>query len=660
MTRLAFASPPLLLAFFAALAALGLWLTWALYFRANLPLGASARRALALLTALAWLALTWFGAGAALNRNPAVYHPPAVVLALDASESHAATGGREASEAALRGARAHYEGLGFKVVSLAFAESAAPFSGDAADAAGAFERFAGELTSFAALARALDSLQIPNLQAVLLASDGRASAAGAPSPSWSAPVYPLRIEGAEGHPEAQGERAEVDWTHPEEGADLALHWSAGRRARAITAEILEGERTLWTGTLRAEASRDAATEWAPTLSEFRLPAALTRSARPEGWTLRVRPAANPVTQNDRVEIRFKGLSRAREILARPLSSLEERGLVDALRLGDSGAVFAGDLALVDAGAEDVVWVRAGRSVPPGLAGAVIEYLPARGADDAAKGEELFGADARVQARGDGAEFLPAGVLRLGDLGAEGLRLRSPGRDVEALAWVEEKGRKGLLLCRKPGTRAFGIALPPLWRPGFSAGAAPEARAAASRWVRGAAAWARAHGRARAALPDPVAAGRAFALEVRFPPGEDDFKNIQRYDLYDNGSLLASARGASLARFDSVTLRAGDRSLSLRRGSRVVWTGAARVRAPRDLELGKLGVDGRALAEIAAASNGNIVRHEINSNVSWPVLPGGQARETRARSTPLAPAAVALAAALLLCAAWALRKRLQLD
>lgn len=667
MTRLAFASAPWI---FAAIAALGLWMTWALYLRAPLPVGARARRLLALLASLAWLALAWFGAGPLLQRDPNVYHPPAVVLALDASESHAALGAREAALGPLRAARAHYEALGFRVVEIAFGERAVAGleAGDGGDA-----RDVGELTSFSALARALDSLQIPNLQAVILASDGRASLGEGAWVSWPAPVHPLRLEvgsGAGARPEAQGERAELDWTRPEEGATLAVTWSASRSARAIQAELREGERTLWTGSLRKEPSTDAGPDWTPTTTEFRLPPSLARGARssdPEGWSLFVRPAPNPFLQNDRVELRIDGRARAREVFVRPLSSLEERGLIDALRSGDSGGVSAEDPGALKLGAEDVLWTRAGAhamGVPADGAGARMAYALAQEAP-AGSGGAVFGPEARVAWREDGAEFLPASVLRLGDLGvsAEGLRLRAPGRDVEALAWAEQGGRKGLLLWRTPGTRTFGLVLPPLWRASFAPGGGEEIRMAASRWARGASAWARAHGRVRVSLPDPVIAGRPFALEARFPPGDPDYENTRRYELFEGGVLLAAATGRASARFDSVTLRASPsngRALSLRQGSRIAWTGAARAWDARDLELRELGVDARALAGIAASSNGNIIRNENQSKIPWPSLRGGQARETRARPLPLAPAAFTLAAALLLCAAWALRKRLQLD
>ena len=50
-----------------------------------MPLGIRWRRVLAALTVAAWLALAWFAVQPFWKLNPEIYHPPAVVLAVDES-----------------------------------------------------------------------------------------------------------------------------------------------------------------------------------------------------------------------------------------------------------------------------------------------------------------------------------------------------------------------------------------------------------------------------------------------------------------------------------------------------------------------------------------------------------------------------------------------
>jgi len=202
--------------------------------------------------------------------------------------------------------------------------------------------------------------------------------------------------------------------------------------------------------------------------------------------------------------------------------------------------------------------------------------------------------------------LPAEVLRLADLGAEGkagMRLRAPAAGLEPLVWAEQKGAKGLLVWREKPGGAIGFIVPPVWRTGFqpdAAGApARAARSVQARWVRGLAAWA------------------------REPAG-------------------ATARGEkeNAAREDSLQAVAG--------------------------EMRTLGTDREALARTAAASRGSLiiakkVTYNNSYSMQFPQLRGGQTRETRDHSIPLAsPFLAVIFVAILFFALWALRKRLRID
>lgn len=451
---------------FILFAAPGLWLVWRLYFRSGVALGALRRRVLASLAAAAWIALAWFAVQPFRKLAPDVFHKPAVVLAVDESASYAALGGRDAARAGLDSARRHYESLGFRVRALGF-------------------------TTGAGLGRALDSLAIPNLQAVLLWSDGRFQDEGSPvAREWSAPVFPVKVPMRK---EAQGESAVLAFRSSgglAASAEIEVAWSG--TAREVMLELRAAGVTVWTQALERPSgahpgSRAARAYALPGPVAARL--AGDAGARPWEWKALVRPRdarENASARNDTLEVRFRGLRRARAVFIRPLRSLEERGLVDALS-SDSAEVTAMLPTELKLRPGDVLWARAGARAP--AADATVEYhLP----EDIARGA-AFGGDARVAWSDSGAAFLPPEVLRLADLGMDGAVLRVPDSGVEALAWAEQDGRRGLLAWRSRNERArsFGFAPPPLWRTGFQADApAAAVRETQGRWVRGLAAWAR--------------------------------------------------------------------------------------------------------------------------------------------------------------------------
>jgi hypothetical protein len=566
----------------AAIAVAGLGLTGLLYGRAALPISPGWKRTLAGLSAAAWIALAFFLAQPAWKLNPEIFHRPAVVLAVDESASYAALGARAASAASLEAARAHYDSLGFDVRLLGFADRVGDTKARA-PRAGAF----GPGTRASALVRALDSLALPNLQAVLLWSDGRfeADADGA-GEDWPAPVFPVRVPASA---EAQGEKVVVEASDPAE-ATVAVTWRGADEARL---ELRAAGKTVWTQ--RVTRPRGAEPGTAVT-TELKLPVDLARTIEGSGvlqaLVKSVSASSKSFLKNDTVETRLAGTRRAREIFLRPLTTLDERGLVDALS-SDSTEVTAelpGDPAVsVALRAGAVMWVRAGRGTASAVktVGARVDYL----LPEDAEGFESFDAEARVSWREEGAAFLPAEVLRLADLGVESgrsLRLRSPAPRLEALAWAEHEGRNGLLVWRDRTTGAFGFAVPPIWRAAFQAApAARETRALQARWARGVATWVR-----------------------------------------------------------------GPRAVS----------SAARARDPNDVEMSLLGVNQELLARAAAASGGRILEaSQDGSPFAWPVLRGGQTRESRFRAAELAPAwPSVLVISLLLCALWALRKRLRLD
>jgi hypothetical protein len=600
----------------------GLWLAVRLYLRG--PLGRSETRRLvpAILYSLGWLGIGLLALSPLWRWPSETWHPPLVALVVDESESYAALGARDSARRVVRAARAHYEALGFKVVETGF--DPAMRKGPAAVA------------------------DFSNLQAVLMWTDGRFDPGETP---WPAPVFPVRVHLASG--EIQGERVEVhlaargaDGTQPAPWlmveARMAGSGAPGPASTQAEIVIQDGEKLLWKtnwnlaegGSDRSAASRTLASGERVS-ARFTLPRELAQGD-PSRWTVRVRPAraaANLRAENDTVPVTVRGNNRPMRLVLRPLVSLEERGLLDALRnngenekveVGDDAesnaarAVDASELRDMELSPRMVVWVRADARVLTEVAQTTAKATKQARATlvvyERTRSGETFGPDARLGWRAGGGAHLPAGALRLADIGvsdaASAMPLRAPDASIEALAWAEENGRRGVLFWRNRRDGRFGFALPPLWRATFTAGASSleATRATAdvsAQWTRGASEWARAL-----------------------------------------GSVADSARDARSNK--GVATKVSTNEIS------------TKTQAP---ELSRLGSDVEALAQLAISGNGNTINSYSNDidNKLWPVLAGGQTRAASTRIVAFAPPFfTALLVAALFSIVWWMRKRLRLD
>lgn len=540
-------------------AAAGLWLSYALYIRAY----GRAERLLALPYALAWLLIAAWMLAPTWRSLPETWHPPAVMVATDEGASYAALGAREAGIPARRAARTHYEALGFRVV----------------------EAWPGAIAETP-----------PNLQAVLLWSDGRFMVDNtARSLFPSVPVFPVSV--AVETREVQGESAFVAPTEDAARLALTVAWRAPGIATDARAELYRGGTLVWSGVLAHPASAPGAR----VTSEVALAtdAAEVLEDTDGELMLIVRPARgtdNALADNDTVRVDASRLQRARQWFVRPLATLHERGLMDALRANPVFRVEGVPASRATAPAvaphggartiaRDVVWVSRVRAASLTRAvdstRAVIVYDVHPGA-----GNGTFGPDARIGRDVRLTAFLPAGALRLADLGLAAedgpWKLPPPDEGVDVLAWAEEDGRRGVLFGRDRARGTYVFAVPPLWSARFRTGAYSAEGAVSAEWVRGAATW----------------ASRADAAH----------------------SPSSSTTEASMN--------------------------------PR----GRIGEDVEALSLLAARSGGRVLQ-----DTAWPQLPGGQMREARARTIPLAPALpFALLVVALLAGTWYARKRLQVD
>jgi len=494
--------------------------------------------------------------------------------------------------------RRYYSDQGFQIHTVDFGEFACA-SGNRADL--------GVLTRLSALQKYLDSAAIPNLQGIFLWSDGRFNldTVGSSSSGWSVPIFPVLTEGA-GSGEVQGEVLQLDFTQPDSGVKGSLTWNCLRPGPCrANLELQAGGSKIWSGMVSGESMGNGGfiTNRIPLPRGLRLDADLNWSAalRPE------KSGDNSVPWNDSIRVRVLGGRKLRNLFVRPIRSLEERGLMDAIRNGDSldAAAMAPESLETASRNGDVIWLpRNGGARMNGIASRadargvpVVFYSFA--ANHPAGGPSGFSSEAKsvwVQA---GEAWLPGGVARLADLGGTVWDLPAPDTGKGRLVWVEEKGRTGQLLsARANGIRVWDAILPGFWSTGFQPEADFRIRSNQHEWVQGIANWIR--------------------------TGEEKIRKV--------GPVLSGVHSRA---------------------------------NPAGVELALLGTDVQGMESLAEATRGLVIRTENFSSrkgeSGFPKFSTGQTAEEKTKSTPLLPPGIlGLIAAIFLCVLWAIRKLSHLD
>ncbi len=577
--------------FFLPVLAAGIWLAYRLYFDLRNPMSRRWRGIFIALTLFIWILLAGLIVQPLWTASGAIYHPPAVVLAVDESPSYAAGAtlhARDEVQKSVDEIRKSYQGKGFQVLEFGFGETVHPAHTKAN---------VGVQTSLVALHRHLDSLAIPNLQGVFLWTDGRSNRdTNVNLGAWPAPVFPVSVRGRGS--EIQGENVQADLSDRDSGAEISVEWRAvGLKSSEASMEIRSGTRILWKGLLPVPDSNSGE----KLRHHFRLPARAFQGAGEE-WAAWIRPenkGENTTVQNDTVGVHLTGAHHKRQIFVRPLQSLEERGLVDALFASDSleaVAVSPESLALSIHGG-DVLWARsqdAGRAVAAAKkSGAPVILYTMPGV---ATGKvSSFTSAARVTWRSDADRFLPGGVLSLSDLGFSTANLPAEESSMEAIAWVEENGHRGLLVGRRKNAEhpVVEFTAPPLWSTEFHTGSDERIRHLQQLWIQGVAGWM---------------------------------------------SFLDHHNGASKS--DSVFRDPMDVEM-------------ARLGVDREQ------LSGLAMATRGSVLQGQNGLESLSTRI--PDLPAGQMREVPSQSRPVFPLLFCvLIAVIFLCAIWVFRKRLHLD
>jgi hypothetical protein len=372
-------------------------------------------------------------------------------------------------------------------------------------------------------------------------------------------------------------------------------------------------------------------------------------------------------------------ARRRVFALKPLRSLDEKGLFDALRLETGGeiAFFAAEETdRLSLSAGDQVWLEADALADSALArwlrsqpGKVVVY--ARGGPARTSGlpglsgewRTLSGA-ASVRAVGRAAEAFPDEVARLGDLTRASLRV-PPAPERGLAAEVREGGFRGMLMGRigiGGDKRALFLCLPAIWGDLFDPQGDFAMRENIGAYVRAAHVLAdRDDGAARAVLPKRAFAGKSFDVPIDMPDGAGEAAfGLAGREFAREWPRPSGARAGWTVK--DIGAPPGRYRAWIRAGADTVWRGALEAAPAEALEMARLGFDEEALADLARASGGSVLRPARGEVAS--VLPQVAAAQTRTVSeVPLRlyntlPMCLAILA--LLAASWVLRKKWNLD
>lgn len=640
-------------------------------------------------------------------RRRAEFHSPAVVLVLDRSASFAGgayLGLGEAYAALADSLAAAYRAKGFEVRRAEFHEAAWAAEGFPRGRGKAPETPPGAaLTSLAAAADFLDSIGVPNLQAVFHFGDGRAVLdSGKAVRSWAAPVYPVVLvpalaevqldeavfgtEGVEGNQGRAGTLGNVEVTWTPVGTPRG-------KPRLL---ILRDGRPVFTADLPAgvgEGPRMARLPWIgpgapPVPGEEGLRAVLTPAA----------DADNQDPYNDTLPLRTSATVAGghRIVLVKPLKSLDEKAMVDLLHAAGLASVVmaeAAELASLGLTERDQVWTDAGFvSSRPALStvlkstpAAVLLYarpggLPADIAGHRPK-SQTFGPGAEVRPTAAAAADFPSGVVRLKAVATAPVSVPVAATvGWRPAAVLAEGGRQGLLMAwfpLAPGKDGLFLALPSSWNLLFDPQADFSARENLDGLYRAAFALAaRREGAVRALVPPRAYADIPFDLEYALPaPGAGESGPLDVVARVKSGSGTPSVWPLAgdppgTFRLEDRTLPRGTFVLELRRRGRALRSDTLEVDAREALELSRIGFDRDALDALAARTGGQVLSPAPGSETGagpsavtskLPNLAGAQIKTERVTATRLHNTRWQfLLAAALLSLSWFLRKRWDLD
>jgi hypothetical protein len=679
---------------FLLLIPVGFWILWRAY---GGRMGGAAGgigsgrggRVLFALQAFALVLLALSLTGPELRRHNVRFHNPAILILRDQSASFRAGAelglGARYSDFQARLA-SKYGAKKFDVRVADFAASAWPVSGFP-HAPGPPAPAPGDPTSLGTAADFADTAAIPNLQAVFLFSDGRAVLdSGRSARAWRVPVFPV-VYMPDSVAEVQALSIALD------GSAAEVKWEpVGRIAGDPQLRLLRAGRVLLARNLPASApagadgSRSFRFAWSPPPGAGILRATLEPAT----------PAANFDRWNDTVSVAASGSAAARRVfILKPIRSLDERGMADALRAeGNLNVTFfaAEEIAGVAPAASDQVWMEAGALANAKLAawlgnqaGKAVIY--ARAGEDgfgrAAAGPRTlpglpdapwmdFTPAAEIKSGKSASDAFPDEVVRLKSLSPDPMRAPpAPARGTSVE--IREGTQRAMLMGRIPlgrGKRAFFFCLPAIWGNLFDPQGDFSTRENIGSYVRAAYALAaQEESAARVSLPRRAIAGIPFDAEIDLPEGAGEAAQGAICAFGAAGSAFSkewvrpsAAGNVSDWTAKAIVLPAGRYRLWVRAGADTLWRDSLVALPQEALEMARLGFDAGSLADLAARSGGALLRPSGSEVTSLlPSLPDAQLRMDRTVAIRLYNTLpIALLVLVLLSASWALRKKWDFD
>ncbi len=616
------------------------------------------------------------------------FHPPAVIIAVDESDSFA--GGTflaagEAVASTLKRLREEYAGRGFRVYETAFHEHA-----EAEAEGGAGSDTTGKLTDFSALEKFLDTLSLPNVQGVLLFSDGRHTRDGRNRHGSRYPVYPV-VHSLAGVGECQLES--LEWLEGASGSvdSFQVTWSSvgaaydEADAQGPLLHLRDGKHTLYEGVLPLSRERSAHVPQTVRL-------ALAKPLQASGATYPIVTAVltpavqeqNLTSLNDTMKVASAGRGGLRINMLLPFRSLEERALVDALRRWPEASVNlikSEEISDIIPGPGEQVWI----SVANLMNSSVLRAYAARNAS----GILLYapgGFDVRLQSllvapveirsfsesalmrKGEGLSrfSVPDGLL-LGKMAIGPLSLPLEGGHAQSSVQVTEAGQRGVLLGTLETREGFfrHWVLPRAWprfftnRPAFGSEALWQDLVQSAVRIAGSR-----PGMAEMYYPREVIAGVPFDISGRLPSGAkgvaSEAPRLRVMSAEGVGEHAGKAVEGNVV-FQNLRLPEGRVGLELVYGGEVAAHDSLEVVSKQRVELSRIGYDEAALAHMAASGGGQVLRESDGALAVIPELPNAELSEVRETVYPLYNTVVqVLLVSLLLAGSWLLRKRVNLD
>ncbi len=530
-----------------------------------------------------------------------------------------------------------------------------------------------ELTSLSSVADFVDSMSIPNLQAIFLFSDGRANLdSGRASRSWSAPVYPV-IFPTDSSGEVQPENVRITWDSGGKASQVLVQYKVlSRLAGAPTLRIVQDGKIMVTRKLPPGIGAITTRfDWSPEKTFGEEGAAFKAILQPERLEL------NLDHYNDTLPILFpQGRLRKRIFVARPLRSLDEKGLFEILSESQShDLIFFSmeEFPGMRVTSKDQIWIESGLFPQAGKELGALQQSPGKVVVYSRISEiknqrrpafldgnwNAFSPASEIKVARSVSEQFPDEILSLKAVSPKGVKAPALNQGLTALVEVSEGDHRGLLVGKLSlggGKGALFLILPDIWNFFFDPQADFGPRSNITAYIKFARNLADRQdntiriskpNRAYESVPFDIAYHLPDSLSIGHRAANRDDSTLKLWIAGSNGTRTGSkgTRILPLVQagheedpvWKSIILDPGQYEITLQKGSQKLRSDSLEVAPKIVLELAKIGFDETTLNELASRSGGRLISQAkytvaLDTNAVSSVLPSLPAAETRVEKT----------------------------